>query len=234
MNMNNIFANGSTVDVLLYCPISMDIGEMHFDAGEPFTLLKSVSVNIQSNAVTPTAAIGGELKLINQHDFIYSLRLNAVTMTSKLQNLFFQPKTGIKNTDFINKISHSTIKLDHLPQAFFLYKDGVKSDDGSIEEIDDNIWFTIANFDDTANYQLFYSWEDNRCLRFIDAQWPYFGAILYGVSNTNGQPSKFRMFFDKLSLMPATSFDFSRGSNNTLNLSFGVIDADNTVSILFE
>ena len=76
-----------------------------------------------------------------------------------------------------------------------------------------------------------YTYADADFMTFNSASFPYFSAVIYGKGNTNGVTSDFRLNLEKLSLMPDSFAGFTAGTQNQLNMVFGIIDADKTVAL---
>lgn len=240
MNLNNVLAFGSTVDVLLICNYEVEIGGHTYSPGEPFTLLKSVQVGIDSQAEAPQVInvtpsnIG--LSLVNQTSYLYRLTIGGVTMSSKISDLFFTKNLAASNVVMLNSIEHPQMKLAHTPTSIFLYyqKNGMTFHLAPSQYTIADDWLTLLDMDSDAIYFGFYYYTDLDFRQFSSETYPYFKAIVYGKGNVNGATTTNTLIFEKLSLMPTTNFDFAGSTQNNVNLIFGIIDAEKTVSIKFE
>lgn len=239
MDLNNIFAFGSTVDVLLICNYETKIGDRTYAAGEPFTFLHSVRVSIDSQAETPQTVVNTPsrkgLQLVDSTNYLYRFTIDGVTISRKIKDLFFSPRDSVENVESISSIDYPQIKLEHTPTRIFLFKhtlEGEEPLDTSDYSLDGD-WLTLnINFNPYEEaYFGFYYYNDEGFDSFISKTYPYFKAVVYGEGNRNGESSSVSFVFDKLSLMPMTNFDFAGSTQNSLSLVFGIIDPDKTVSV---
>lgn len=230
MNLNNVFAYGSTVNVLLKCYVDMTINGKNFKAGEPYTLLKGVHANIASqtytSATSTDAPKAAALRTTTQSNYMYQLTFSGITLTDKIRALFFNSADKIINTDII-VLEHEVTKIEVTPVDIWFYIDGVLATTN--DYIYENGWFTINNYNTSKKYQVMITYEDASFMKLSPEMLPYFSAVIYGVGNTSGQTSDYRFVFDKLALLPDAAFDSQ--SQNQIDIVFGIIDSDKTVAM---
>lgn len=121
MNLNNVFAHGSTVDILLKCYTDMSINGTTYAAGQPYTFIKDAMVNIDSQSVSPQTVVTtpsrNGLQIVQQTNYLYRLTISGVTLTDKIRSLFFNKQNFTTNTEILN-IAYETIKLEHTPLTY--------------------------------------------------------------------------------------------------------------------
>lgn len=233
MNLNNVSALGSIVDALIICNCEMTIGDHTYRAGEPFTYLKQVMATIDSQSVSPSTTVATPtnrgMQMVDAINFVNRLVLSNVGMTSKIKSLFFKTAKDQEMTEWIT-ITDPVMRLEHT-DAFgaFIYKNNELLIEGADFTLEDG-WLRINDFDDAARY--FGSYVHRQDLStFVVENYPYFTIILYATGNVNGKTSDQRLVFKKVSLMPQTSFTFAPVTQNNVNLVFGILEPDKTVTV---
>ena len=92
MTLNNVSALGSIVDALILCSCDMTIGGHNYQAGEPFTYLRQVTVNIESQSAAPQTTTltpsNRGMRLVDAVNYLNRLILSNVPMTNKIKSLF--------------------------------------------------------------------------------------------------------------------------------------------------
>ena len=228
MDLNNVLSFGSKVDVLIRCGSAMTIGGKNYAAGQPYTYLTGVNAAISSNSHSGIITGQKGVMVSARENYLYSLVINDVHITEKIQNLFFSPcVNGISFTERVTLVNAET-KLAHTPTYIYLYKNGELSDD---YELDSDDFITITDFDSTANYLLFYTYNDNGFKSFIGMPFPYFIVEIHGKGNKNNISADFFISLQKCSLLPDSSLQFVDSELNGIKLSFAIIDSDKTVKI---
>lgn len=227
---NYLSTLGSDVNVLLLCPVAMEINGHSYSAGEPFTYLKGVTASIDSQIATPQASTlspsNRGLHLLDATQYLDQLILNNVPYSKKVQGLFFQSTGSYPNVEW-TRVNAVQTKLRVGATSIFLYKDGVFSADYAVT----GDWLTITNFDAAATYMLNYLYPDNGFAAFKSENYPYFKAVLYIKGNVANKTSDQTIVFEKLALVPQTALNFLPNAQNFVTLNFGIIDADKTVRL---
>ena len=232
MTLNNVSALGSIVDALILCNCDMTIGGHNYQAGEPFTYLRQVTVNIESQSASPQATTltpsNRGMQLVDAVNYLNRLAISNVSMTNKIKSLFFNPAENKIMTEWKPVLAVKT-KLEHA-DAFnsFVYEEGILLP-VTRYTIEDG-WLTIADFDEVKHYNICYS-HNEALSSFVVENYPYFKIILLAQGNVNGKTSDQRLVFEKVSLMPQTQFTFAAATQNNVTLVFGIIEPDKTVAV---
>lgn len=232
MTLNNVSALGSIVDALILCNCDMTIGGHDYQAGEPFTYLRQVTVNIESQSASPQATTltpsNRGMQLVDAVNYLNRLVISNVSMTNKIKSLFFNPAENKVMTEWKPVLAVKT-KLEHA-DAFnpFVYEEGVLLP--AIRYTIEGGWLTIADFDEIKHYNICYS-HNEALSSFVVENYPYFKIILLAQGNVNGKTSDQRLVFEKVSLMPQTQFTFAAATQNNVTLVFGIIEPDKTVAV---
>ena len=232
MTLNNVSAVGSIVDVLIICNCEMTIDGHNYAAGEPFTYLRQVIVAINSQSSAPQQTVitptNRGMQYVDAVNFINSLTITNVPMTSKIKSLFFKTVPNQTMVEWM-EVTAPKMKLEH-PDAFspFVYENGVLLAASDYELADG--WLTITNFDELKHYNICYS-HHQALSSFVVENYPYFKIILLATGNVNGKTSEQKLIFEKASLMPQTQFSFSSTTQNSVTLVFGIVEPDKTVMV---
>lgn len=226
MNINNVFAQGSTVDVLLKCAFDMTINGVEYKAGQPYTTFNDAAISIDSRSQEKEVNTRNGIVVGDKNSYIYRLSLGAATWTKKLRDLFFASSSSQINT-ISSVLNHETTILSQVPTQIWFYVNDVLSTAYTLEDKT----FTISDYDNTNIYLLFYSYADSNFVTFQRTIFPYFSAIVNGKGNKDGIGTNFTMIFDKLLLMTDNYFDFNAGTQTFTKITFTVIDPTKTVSI---
>lgn len=232
MTLNNVSALGSIVDALILCNCDMTIGGHNYQAGEPFTYLRQVTINIESQSAAPQTTTltpsNRGMQLVDAVNYLNRLILSNVPMTNKIKSLFFEKAANNTMVEWM-PITAPTTKLEHA-DAFnpFVYEEGVLLP-AARYTIEDG-WLTIADFDEIKHYNICYS-HSEALSSFVVENYPYFKVILLAQGNVNGKTSDQRLVFEKVSLMPQTQFTFAAATQNNVTLVFGIIEPDKTVAV---
>ena len=232
MNLNNVSAIGSVVDALILCTCDMTIGDHDYHAGEPFTYLRQVSVNIESQSVSPQSTVltpsNRGMQLVDAVNYLNRLVISNVSMTNKIKSLFFKQAASNTMVEWMS-ITVPKMKLAHA-DAFnpFVYEEGILLP--AARYIIEDGWLTIADFDEIKHYNICYSYSE-ALSSFVVENYPYFKIILFAKGNVDGKTSDQRLVFEKVSLMPQTQFTFAAATQNNVTLVFGIIEPDKTVAV---
>ena len=235
---NYLSTLGSDINVLMLCAVDMEIDGKSYVAGEPFTFLKGVTASIDSQTITAQTGVATPtnrgLKVLDSIQYLDQIVLNNVPYTKKVQSLFFnkQEITQYENFEW-SPLTVAQTKLRAMPTKIFVYKNGQLLDvsEYTITQPAESVWLTINEFDEAAQYNVGYSYVDDRLVAFQSKNYPYFKLVLYIKGNVANKTSDQVIVLEKVSLIPQTALNFLPNAQNFVTLNFGIIDADKTVRL---
>ena len=232
MDINNIFAYGSTVDVLVRVHSARTISTQSYAAGEPYTIIRNVPVEFSYD---------GEEELINPRglltvyktDYPVAVTLKGVTLTDKIAALIFKPVTSTLPVSKMlgNAQIAAQFYIDAAATDIYLYKDAVKTTDFTFVEG----LITISGYSSAAEYMMIYNLVSSKDkISFSLPHNAYFTLEMFGKGAKNGVTTSIFLHLNKCALMTDKQLNFNSGSGNSIDLLFGVIKDDNDFIIFGE
>ena len=225
MNINNIFAYGSTANVLVRVNSARTINSVAYTAGEPYTILENVPIEF---------SYSGEQVLINERgvlgayktDYPVAITIKGINLTDKISALIFDKVASTASVTKIiqtPQIQSAAFYIETAATNLFLYKDAQPNTSFTFV----NGLVTIADFSATATYILIYSVVTAKDK--IGLSLPhnaYFTLEIFGKGEKNGAKTSIFMRLNKCSLMTDKQMTFNSNSGNNIDLLFAVIKDD--------
>lgn len=235
MNVNDIFAYGSTVDVLLKIKSARTIDGVSYATNEPYTFLNNVRVSFEYN--NASVNIHASQPLIGwKEDFPTTLIITGAPSSKKVSALLFKKVADssvvsryLNNTD----LSGGELFLDVSAKDFFLYKDDVKDTGYTFDNVSG--LFTITDYDVNKKYRLFYNETiTKQGYSFESPNNAYFTIEIRGVGNKNGETMNVFMKLSSCALLAEKITNFDGAESNGVNLVFSIIKSNEPDYLVFE
>lgn len=232
MDINNIFAYGSTVDVLIRVQSARTISSQQYAAGEPYTIIRNVPVDFsydgQEELINPRG-----LLTVYKTDYPVAVSIRGVTLTDKIAALVFKGTTSTLPVSkiLVNSQISAQFYVDAAATDIFLYKDAIKTTDFTF--VDGLV--TITNYSSSADYMMIYNIASEK--EKISLSLPhnaYFTLEMFGKGAKNGATIPIFIHLNKCALMTDKQLKFNNTGGNIVDLLFGVIKDDNDFIIFGE
>lgn len=223
--MNNLYEFGGTADVLIKCKTERMIDGKTYQAGEPYTMLKDVMVEL--NYEQSLKSTGGKTPTLETREGRpYQLTINNVPLSRKIANLIL---TQGEQTYTYTKKEIITCwedgKLELLEEV---------AENGSIFCYDDNFDKVAAdiygkttltgNFIKDVQYLVFYTANGSgNGYNFEIPYFAYFSIEVFAKGNTDKRTNNIYMAFDAASLVSVPKFNILNGGLLNTPLVFRLI-----------
>jgi hypothetical protein len=228
MDINSVFAYGSTVSVLIKTCCETTINGVLFHEHEPYTIIKEAIVDFNygmKNVVGTTRTNN----LAENGEFLSNFTIKNVTLTKKISNLLFDAaKSNVMS--YYTAISNSSIMLDLNISNIIMYKDNVLYTDFSTAESETNTIVTINNYDSNAKYLVFYDKTASSVYALESPDLPYFDIYIYGKGNKDQETCNVTLHISTAKLMAEKNLNFNSNGGNQVDLYFTVIGKNNSIS----
>ena len=211
--MNNLYEFGGVCDVIIKCNSERQIGNKTYDAGEPYTILNDVYVNLGYKNIISD---GGAKNNIIAHrvglpDIV---NISGLTLTDKVCDLIATRVTDTVITKACEVIGDNT-KI-YMPEQYIHGSVFVYYKNERITNFTEHNDYLNGSFQSGEKYLIFYSIKvDNCSFNFNTPTYGYFSLDICGKGNLNKKTKDIYLNFPAVSLMSVPVFDLVNG--NILN-----------------
>ena len=220
--MNDLYEFGGACDVVIRCNGNRTIGGKEYFAGEPYTILHDVYVQMEY-ATNNSQATAKKNVLATRNGAPENIRIYNVTLTQKVCDLIATRSTKTKKIGRVYETNaeDGTIYLPEVPAA------GVYVYCGNelipYETIDGYIIKSSA-FNEYDNYLVFYDVASTKnCFNFNLPQCGWFELEIYGKGNTDKTTEDVYIRMPACSLLAVPVFDMVRGNILNVPMTFSCI-----------
>ena len=229
MDINQVFAFGSTVNVLIRCKTAMTINGQNYAANEPYTLLNNVNVSFDYGDNRSDINVHNGSLLAYKTDYPEELYIDNVTLTDKISQLLFKINNNTSEVSIYTKDCSDNFYIEMNAKDIFLYKNNNLITDYTYNAADGNI--VINNYDTTATYLLFYSYNISQASYDLTSpDFSYFTLELFGTGNKTKETMDVYLKIASAKLLPTKNMSFkATEGNNSASLVFKIIKDDNYI-----
>ena len=219
--MNDLYEFGGVSDVIIRCNSDRTIGNQLYKAGQPYTILKDVLVQIGYRNTTSDSSAKTNI-LANREGLPDLISIGNIVLNTKVCDLIADRTSAQAHTKYIEYIAEDN-KI-YLPEApiqntvYVYYKNQLLTD----FTINNDILF--GNFISGEKYVIIYSvLSDNICFNFNVPSYGYFSLDIIGKGNLNKQTQNIYIHFPAVSLISNPIFNLVNGSILNAPLQFTCI-----------
>lgn len=211
--MNNLYEFGGMCDVVIKCNSERKIGNKTYAAGEPYTILKDVFVNIGYRNTTSEASAKNNIAA-HRSGMPDLVNLSNLTLTTKVCDLIatrVQPQTITKYYTAIGEDG-----VIYLPETFVSNSTYVYNRNERFVDYSENEDRLTGQFVEGGEYLIFYSvLVDNTYYDFNVPSYGYFTLDIIGKGNLDKKTKNVYIHLPAVSLISTPVFDLING--NILN-----------------
>lgn len=219
--MNNLHEFGGVCDVIIKCNSERAIGEKTYKAGEPYTILKDVYVNIGYQNTTSEGSAKNNI-YAHRSGSPDTISISGLTLTDKVSNLIatkIQQSVVTKYCECIADKNTIYMPEPYIKNSVYIYYNGEKI---NCKEQDDCL---TGNFTNGYIYTIFYSVAvTQHCYDFTVPSYGYFSLDIIGKGNTNKKSNNIFISCPAVSLVSVPVFNLVNGTILNAPLQFTVID----------
>ncbi|MFW6029386.1 MAG: hypothetical protein ACOCRO_03950 [Halanaerobiales bacterium] len=234
MNYNSLIEIGSKADAIIRFKTDIDINGQHFEANEPYLLLKDVRVLIDygkiekqtKNTKFESAYTDINPRVVGIGAISFSRKLASLLATYESETTYNPTKSATlaANDGYI----YMTDDVDDTKDIFIYNSDFDKIEDFTYDDSNNSIY--SDDFVDGNEYLiLFSSVRSGSRYNLLKPHIPYMSLEIQGVGNVDKSPKDVYMYFDKVSLNSIISFNFIQDDRMNVPLEFKIIDDKNNI-----
>jgi len=209
--MNNLYEYGDLCDVIIRCNSDRIIGGKKYSAGEPYTILENVIVNL-SYRITNSDSSAKNQVIAARDGLPDYISISKVALNDKVMSLVAdkQGKKMLSNFCYC-EADGGQIFLPHSEQIFNAWVYNENHDlviDFTIQE-----GKLIGDFEEGQSYLVFYDFiSTNDCFAFDTPHYGYFTLEIFAKGNNNKISDRLFIKIPAASLMSIPVFDFVSGT----------------------
>lgn len=210
--MNNLYEFGDLCNVVIRCNSDRTIGGKKYLAGEPYTILEDVLVNL--SYVTTNANVAAQNHIIAHREGLPDyVSISRVPLNAKVVNLIADNKQPhyISNYCYCEASEGGVIYLPHscpIVNIWIYDSQHNRITDFIVQE--DRI---VGAFEKYQTYLVFYDYlSGGDCFVFDTPHYGYFTLEVFAKGNTNKTTEPLYMKFPAVSLMSIPVFDLVSGT----------------------
>jgi hypothetical protein len=220
--MNNLYEFGGTCDVVIRCNSQRIIGGKEYLAGEPYTILHDVYVQMEYTTNNSQATTKKNV-LATRNGAPENIRIYNVTLTQKVCDLIATRSAKTKKIGRVyeTKAENGIIYLPEVPtEGVYIY---CGNEIISYETINENKIKSSA-FNDSDTYVVFYNiLSTKNCFNFDLPQYGWFELEIYGKGNTDKITEDVYIRMPACSLLAVPVFDMVQGKILNVPMIFSCI-----------
>ena len=219
--MNNLYEFGGVCDVIIRCNSERKIGQRTYQAGEPYTILKDVYVNVGYRTTMSDASAKNNV-LVHRAGLPDLVNISGVTLTDKVCNLIATQENSARITKSIEVIADDGVIYmpeDYIKDSVYIYYNNIRIEDFTTEG--DKI---LGSFVESVSYLVFYSiLASGSCFNFEVPSFGYFALDIVGKGNIDKKSKNVYISFPAVSLISVPIFDLVNGTILNAPLQFECI-----------